>query len=150
MLVGLKSPGSLSPQSLLAALFKAEAGGRSCGRGSPHSVPFSSPGRQPPPLCLNVDLASPPCTVLGPIQEAAARMLQTSGSPLGPCLPIHSLIFRAALPPPYQPQSGCLQPTQPRPHPESAPLPKMGESRAWGSRPGSFEAFSALITRKLH
>lgn len=75
----------------------------------------------------------PPSTVLGPSQEAAARMLLTPGSPLGPCLwPFHSPL--SPTPPRSHthpsPRQAAWNP--PRPHPKSDPLLKLDESRAWG------------------
>lgn len=112
MLVGLKSPGSLSPQSLLAALFKAEAGGRSCGRGSPYSVPFSSPGRQPPPLCLNVDLASPSLHSAGPYSGGSCKDAPDFWLPAGP-LPAHSQPYFSGCPATPIPAPVRLPPTHP-------------------------------------
>lgn len=68
----------------LAALFKAQAGGRGCWRITPLFYSSSSFLPQQLPLTMNVGLASPsPTSAAGPIQEAAVRVL-TLLTPRGP------------------------------------------------------------------
>lgn len=68
-------------------------------------------------------------------------MLPTPDSPLGPCLrPIHSLT--------HQPQSGCLQPSA-QTHPESTPLPKVGECRAWDSRDRELWGLERTVNKEI-
>lgn len=68
-------------------------------------------------------------------------MLPTPDSSLGPCLQsIHSLT--------HQPQSGCLQPSA-QTHPESTPLPKVGECRAWDSRDRELWGLERTVNKEI-
>lgn len=124
VLVGLNIP-----TEPLAALFEGKASGRELWEG--HSVPFSSPCHQHPPLRLNVDLASPLLHSSGPYSGGSCEDAPDSWLPAGPLPIAHSQPHSS--PPAEQPQSGCLKPAQPRRHPQSTPLPKVAESGVWGT-----------------
>lgn len=98
------------PEEPLAALFMVEAGGREPREGQPSLCASLLPLLPASSAWAECALGlPPPSTVLGPIQEAAGRMLPTPGSLLGPCLrPFHS-----PLPPPPPPAPIRLPGTRP-------------------------------------
>lgn len=93
--------------------------------GAPHCLSPST--GQHPPLRLNVGLASPALHSTGPYSGGSCQDAPHSRLPSGPLPAVHSQ--------PHSPAPVRLPPTHSaRTHPESTPLPKVGECRAWDSR----------------
>lgn len=152
VLVGLKSPLGASPHRASCSSFQGPSRwAGAMGGAAPHFVPSSSLCLQHPPFSLNVDLASPPSTALGPIQEAAARTLRLPGPCWAPaCGPFTASFLWLPCHPRTISSETASNPPSPDlilrvPHCQKWVNPGYGAPGR-----GSFRAFSTLLTRTLH